>query len=851
VLLAWALLLFASVLFLTRGVSAQSPVDASALSRVLSVFDQHGSGDRDGRVELPDLNPDILALRLHEPRAEDRAVLWTALKELCAALAPAECPALPELVTPSNVRNILRALGRAHPHLVAGERLNGVGAIRSDSLRGIHDGADPPANRPWLWSHLVLNGLGVQLADRSQLGVAAGFPVDPDQVAQWFPGYFSLLGDELDDLFVGVAPLLSGAASADVSVRGRTSATLHEAITTPRRLHAEGFEGPGMLFLSQEPHTPDESLIESAVRHIRDRLARTNEPRSDSFLVVTFGANDLFSYRQVALSAPEVEVGQFEDDLRTLDASTSELVREGVRRVYVVPPPVDFVFAPHRVPAGARFTDGSPVPQGSAVLHHWWLAAHQGRRLPRKVVLSSSQVDALRDRHEAFRAAALKILGVDSNWLVVDTTPEFRAMIARAYSASGIVIDGVRGYGKVVYSGTPAVLSTDNVHPTPFGYLAWSEMVLEELRGAGVLLGSDEPLPPGSAPTTEEQLATVMHRVSLAVRASPSFFRPQRYPFDPERPEELRQIARFFEKLDPSTQAGFDEGVRRARFIWPFVPDYLLTRFAQRAGIPPSPTPIQHYELVGIITAVLDEPDARWTAERRRALRDLVLDFVADGELSTMRHARGARAAFGALGRVSDSSDIRRGHTPGPLSEPKTLSISAEAATLTGSRASDWPLLLRAGADFAAYRTPLGYLPLGLTDYTRVEVHLGLDAAWFVAGETPAPVTVEPTVRPLSFVAYADAVPGLALRLDLPAWQPLFAVGNGCAAFSHDCTALARFGMAFVAAWDPFRDVAFDAGSATGIAFHVAVRGFYTAEDRALPQAGALLELAGGLSVTF
>ena len=836
------------VLFLACRASAQSPPPAEVRT-ALTVFDQHGAGDGDGRVELPDLNPESLPAMFRDPASRDRTLLWTAFQTVCRDVAPIACPKAPGLATAGHVRAVLAALAALHPNLVSQEHFDQVGAVRTDSLRGIHDGADPPADRPWLWSHFMLNGLDVLPEERAQLGLENGFPTDPDQTARWFPGYFSLLAQESAHIAFGVASRVGGWPDAGVSVRGRTAATLHEAVRTPRELRDADYESPGMLFLRQEPDTPDESLVGSAVRHIRSQSA-ARPSREGPFLLVTFGANDLFSYRQIVVAAPEVCVEQFEADLRRLSASTAALRSEGTRRIFVVPPPIDFVFEKHVLPGDARLTDGKPVPKGSVALHHWWLAAHRGRSVPRKDVLSPAELAELRARHTRFRELAHQILGVENGWLVVDTTDEFRSLVTRLYDPPGVVVDRVPGYGELHYLRTPAVLSTDSVHPTPFGYLLWAELVLEEMRDAGVALRHDYPARLDVAHDLDDKVAAALRRVFDEVRRNPSFFRPTRYPLDPAHPTELDELRRSFEKLDPDEPEGFAEAAARARFIWPFVPDYLLARFVDRAGIVCCGSSL-HHEIVAKVLAALAEPSTGWPPKRRRALRDLVLDFVADGELSARRHARYARSSFGALGRVDDNADdrFRQGHTPGVLTGTRTFSLGAEAATGSGSRSDGWQAWMRAGLDFAPYRSPITYLPAIVVDYTRIESQLGLSATWAVSERSA--LALEPVVRPLSLAMYADALPGFAVELHLPGWQPLFAMGDHCTAFSRECTSLLRFGMALVASWAPWRDLAFDAGPSPSVAFHVALRGYYSGDDRALPEAGTLGEITAGVAAMF
>jgi hypothetical protein len=856
--IAVSLITFVAMWSLSETVRGEGPTIAppkESLARVLEVFDQNGSGDHDGRVEVSDLNPEALAQKLARragDRGQDWAELWGSFRALCAALNPdPTCAETPENVTGAQVRGLVSALRRKEPGLVMSERLaGGPGAVRTDSLRGIHDGADPEATHHWTWAYLLLNGLGVPRTERSQTGLDSGFPVDPERAAESFPGYLGLTSEQIGHLLFGVAPRTSGQGA--VSIRGRTAATLHEAVSTPRELLREGFRAPGMLFLAQEGAEPSESLVETGVHHLEKRLSG-HRASGGAFFLVTFGANDLFSYRQIVVAAPEVTEAAFEQDLKKLETSTAGLSKSGVRRIYVLPPPVDAVFEHHRLPRGSHYTDGTPIPEGSCTLHHWWLAAYEGRRLPRQVVLPPAQLPMLRARQDAFSRSVVRVLGVESNWLVVDTRDSFRALLERIYG-TGISVDDVPGYGTVTYAGSPAVVSSDSIHPTPFAYLLWSEMVLEELRDVGVQIEHDRDLVLDRSRTTTEKVDSVLRRASDQVRRAPSFFRPSRFPFDPERPDRVALLRRTLEALDPASDRGWAAAYSATSWIWPYVPDCLVAGLAKDLGVAVGTEGRLHHEVVGEVRRRFEMSDEKWTPSRREAYRELLRGFVESGALATARHARYGRALLAALSRQGDRLDdgFSEGHTPGLFGAKRTFSFAAELSSGFGSRLSAGAAWARAGVEFTPYRTPPAFTPVGFADFLRIESHAGLHGlAPLSVGARDPRAYAEAWLAPLGITSYADSAPNLAVTLQLPVWRPLVGFGGDCRVLSTACVALARFSASLAVSFWPWRDPAFDAGSTPAPEIYAATRGSMAFGGEQLPLGGSLWEAETGAAITW
>jgi len=835
--------------FVAQVARAEPGARPGALADALAVFDGEGAGDRDGRVEWPDLDPDTLAAHLSEGNTGRLRAAFTSVE---TALGGA-CSRGVAAVTGDEVRCALHALAGAAPGLVQVERLGDeVGAVRTDSLRGIHDGADPPASEPWLWAHLVLNGLGVAPNERLQTGFEQGFPVDPDEVASWSPSYFSVGGELVGHLLRTPGVVDRGPRDARVSIRGRTSATLHEAVSTPAELEAEGFRSPGMLFLRGERLNPSTSLVDTGVRHVVRRMDAASAPRGGFFLV-TFGANDLFSFRQILIGARQVEPCEFEADLRRLDQRTATLVGRGVRRIYVLPPPVDALFTGHVLPVGARFTDGSPVPAGSTALHQWWLAASDGRRLPRQDVLLPSELRALRERQDEFTRSAERVLGRASNWLVVDTRELFRLALARVAS-DGVLVDDVPGYGAVRYRGAPSVLSTDGVHPTRFGYLLWSEMVLEALRARGVALRHAPPLDPFMNRASGEALRAVLERAAGQIRRSPSFFRPSGFPFDPTHTEPLDSVLDDATVFEAGDLASCTAAYARTAFVWPFVPDAMLAEIAPEIDESLRGTRLLHHEVVGRLRGVLEASPAAWTRARRAAYGKLLRSFVEEGRLETTRHARLSRISLAAVGMPDDRLDrgFREGHTPGLFSGERVFRLGVEAVARADTRSRGASLWARAFVDDVPYRTPPSFLPLGLTDFMSLEGRVGVAATRPVStADHDAAIHLEGWYTPLAFTSYADSLPDLAITLELPSWRPAFGMGDGCAAFSRRCTVLSRFSEGLEVAFWPLRDPAFRAGGWPEPALYAAVRGTYAFTRRESREGGASLEGSAGFAVGF
>jgi lysophospholipase L1-like esterase len=819
----------------------------------LKVFDRRGSGDHDQRVEWPDLDPEALAARLargdteHEP---ERRALVGALRSLSDALG-VDCVGGEVPVSLAEVRCVVRAVAEKAPGAVGLERLGDqTGAVRTDSLRGVHDGADPPAREPWEWAYLLLNGLDVPTDARVQTGFEYGFPVDPDEVRGWFPSYLSFGREAVANLTTAPPFVDVGPANARVSIRGRTSATLHEAVSTPAELDAERFRSPGMLFLRGERLEPTLSLVGTGVRYVEQRMAAEHAPPGGFFLV-TYGANDLFSFRQVLIGAREVEPAEFEADLRKLDRRTSSLVARGVRRIYVLPPPVDALFERHVLPKSARFTDGTKIPEGSTTLHQWWLAAEANRRLPRQVVLLPAELSALRARQDAFSESAARILGSDGNWLVLDTRALFRAVFARV-AGDGISIDAVPGYGELGFQGSPSVLSTDGVHPSPFGYLLWAEMVLEGLRSHGVALRHAAPVAAWMERGLDEQSRAVVERAAEQVRRAPSFFRPALFPLDPTRPEPLEALLDDARACATEGPSSCRAAYARSSFIWPVVPEALLARVAPQIEPALARSTLLHHEIVGRLRRVLERPDA-WTAERRAAYAHLLVDFVEKGRSETVQHARLARVSLAAVGMPDDHLErgFRAGHTPGVFSGERVLTLAMEGVGRADARASPSVWWARALVDGVPYRTPPSFLALGVTDFMAIEGHAGLAATRPLSTSSDAALYVEGWLTPLAFSAYIDTLPNLAITVELPSWRPAFGFGERCQAFSARCTALGRFSDGLTLAFWPLRDPAFRAGPWPEPALYAAFRGTYSVKDAGSLLGGGSLEASAGISVGF
>ncbi|HVW28035.1 MAG TPA: hypothetical protein VHC69_21880 [Polyangiaceae bacterium] len=773
------------------------------LAQELAVFDGNGAGDRDGRVEWPDLNPDTIATRIASGDTEG-AALRGALVAVSAALG-ASCLREGSAISPDDVRCVLAAL--APTDAVAFEYLGSrVGAVRTDSLRGIHDGADPKVDENWTFADLVLSGLGVPHDARVQSGFEDGFPVDPDEVERWSPAYLGLTTALAGDMLRGDRFADAGSPNARVSIRGRTSATLHEAVSSPAEL--KDFRAPGMLFMRGERLDPSTSLVEDGVRFIQKQA----KGGRGGFFLSTYGANDLFSFHQIVIGAVSRTPADFEADLRSLDEETKPLTALGVRRIYLVPPPVDKVFEEHVLPAGARFTDGALVPKGSVTLQHWWLAARSGRRLPRQVVLSASDLAELHARQDAFAASAKTILGAKSNWLVIDTRDLFRHLFDLVY-AGELTVDRVAGYGTLRYGGETALLSTDGVHPTELGYLLWAEMVLEELQESGIVVKEGTPVEPWRARGMEEKTSAILERTRRHVRERPWFFRPHRFPADPRfapRIEALRADARVFDDCDPAAWAA---AYRDSSWIWPFVPYDMLTETVRRIDPSLAADASLHDVLVGRVRRIL-EATSSWTDERRAAYRDLLRDFVDDGESATVKHAQLARATLSALARPDDDTASEfRGRTPGLFGGRGDVTFAGEFVARTLNAEQRDVLWAGGFVDWVPLRTPLSYAPLGPLTFTTIGLFGAGVAATFpfspVPGEAKAYVEGALTLAPFTF--YADDAPNLAFGLDVLQWRPAFAFGEPCQAFESRCRSLGRFSQAAKLSWWWHRDPAFGA----------------------------------------
>jgi hypothetical protein len=168
------------------------------------------------------------------------------------------------------------------------------------------------------------------------------------------------------------------------------------------------------------------------------------------------------------------------------------------------------------------------------------------------------------------------------------------------------------------------------------------------------------------------------------------------------------------------------------------------------------------------------------------------------------------------------------------------------------TRAGAAPLWGRAFIDDVPYRTPPSFSPLGFTDFTVIEGHVGLAALRPISTTVEgAAVHVEAWYAPVALTAYIDALPDLALTVELPSWRPVFAFGDGCTAFSVRCSSLLRFSEGMELSFWPFRDPAFRAGPWPEPALYGAFRGTYAFRGGAPVLGGGSLEGSAGFSLGF
>ncbi|MBI2345947.1 MAG: hypothetical protein HYV03_03515 [Deltaproteobacteria bacterium] len=760
----------------------------------LSLFDQYGAGDRDLVPEWPDLNPQALSAKFRTiddgkavfrdgSEREGIARLWSGYQELCTILKGNDpqlmCAARPADVTEQQLADFRLAVA-ATSALAKEDVIGKTGLVIGDSLTAaLQFATQPAADTPPLLASQILYAIGVNPLTLGNVGLAGPYPFDGrrhEEVTcfEWLDYAKTLFVDQIRNVVFGGVWAPEGLyhnPGGLVTVAGVGGATTHDLLRDQEG--AERWDSPATALLNrmasllkpppcaEPPRSPErwrceKSYLRYALADLEGKLKHRGA--KGGFFAVALGSNDLMTFRHVVINAPERTPEAFQKDLIALDEGTRLLsTQHGVRRVYLMTPDVSLLF--HPLPAGTTYTDGRTIPPESRTLYHWVLAAKHGRSIPPQFVLEGKEFTDLRARYRAFQQVANVTLGVESNWLIIDNDKEFHSFV-NGLLGSGVSIDKVPGYGKLRYSGVEGGFSPDNEHPSNFGYLLWSELIVQALVNAGFAMIA--PLTP--AVSQSDLQAAVLERAKAAVRANPSLYRPSRLPYD-----DLVAARDRFEKVLDDEADTWRPLADAADRIWPSVSSETLVKIAEVLHLDPRRTgsdAVAHHVLVGDIRQTLE---GKSTEELRVLWREsvgpILLQWLEAAIQDANRKARFARVYFGALGPQGEESAeaiAATGVTPGffrsqVLFRPFFAQVSKGLDLPYSSTGLEieWP-------------ANIGFLPLGIFDLLGT----GLQGRLFVnLGQSAEAYLSLPLLN--NFHLYADSFPQFTLSAGL-GWAPRY-----------------------------------------------------------------------------
>ncbi|GEM_PF-5069711 len=593
-----------------------------------------------------------------------------------------------------------------HPIMVLGDSL--TAGMKSASVKAA---SDSPAMASY-----VLTQFGVQSPRIRNIGSNIGFekpfPFDADALIELRNDVMNTTLEMGWNLLVGAKPVYDGARNSRVIIMGVPGATTHDIIADLSQ--EEDWRSPGRVFMDplmglypEDPQNSkqDRSFLQFAIQEFKRRMQKGE--RGGSF-VVGLGSNNLMSFHQFMLAAPDHDPALYEADLIRLDQKTKELTERGTRRIYLFPPDVRNLLV--RIPEQAHFVyeDGSPIPIGSYVLFHWYVGAGEhGVSIPKKNVMSPEEYSEFGRRFQAMNTIAHRVLEQQSNWLIIDNDrkqsewkssdpylPGVFSYLMQKANLEGIRFDNVPGYGTVTYQGREEMLSNDNIHPSDFAYLFWSDLLAQSFVNHGI-----------SSPhyTVYEDLEDArpelllrvyqdMHRrVGEELRKNPSAWRPKRMQYERLKTwrENLQSLAHEFEngKIKPSEVGEKNYALLNGK--WPYFNRETLVEMLQVTEISPShphdiSPRLKEHQLVELIKDQITGLSAEQKASVLFRLFQITDDFSEKMEKGYWDQTRLMTTFFDGMGpRGSERvRDHHEGKTPGVFAP---LLVQAEAAAFVAS----------------------------------------------------------------------------------------------------------------------------------------------------------------------
>ncbi len=588
-----------------------------------------------------------------------------------------------------------------------------IGAVMGDSLSTSMQFATQstpatPETPPYLLPQLVLQSIGFSANELSILTLDKDFPfsgyklLEPDgsfvratlsQVSNIFLSNFGAV-ESLDCALENPGYEKPVAAKKrfclepkdpKVYMAAIPAATLRDILND---LEKPGdWKSPAQIFLNlHRPRLLKETQKAEEKNLLGYVLTKTAEMRQKQkskggFLTVALGSNDLLTFRQIVVSAAEINAGEYERDLEILDQQTQSLVKDGVRRIFFIPPNVADAF--EELPSDAKYTDGEKIPPGSAALYHWVVAAREDQRLPRHVVLSAQKLQSLKDEYINYREAIEKILVERSNWLVMDNRWDLPG-IFKKIGVEGITVHDIPGYGDIFYAGREVILSPDNEHPSNFGYLVWSELINQAARNHNIQQ-TNKVQPLSYLPVEETQAAVlesiedVRQRVEKRIQANPSVYRPRRLPYD-----EIKTLDLFFEKL--KTERDQKRILASLQKFWPFLSHTALDQMLALLG--KTPESAAHHVKAGLIKNRLESIPPSDFEKSWPDLAEIFCDWAKNTKKNWFDQIHFAQAYFSAVGAREEygAHNFKQGNVPGILDTRRLFQTAAAGYHLDANK---------------------------------------------------------------------------------------------------------------------------------------------------------------------
>lgn len=464
-----------------------------------------------------------------------------------------------------------------HPTIVLGDSL--TAGMQFAAVRAAKD-------LPAMAQHVLL-GVGVRGDRISNIGFKEPYPMNTQALLEGGQSLTTTVLQMGRKFAFGAEPYhynerREGKLS-QVVIAGVPGATTHDIVADLSK--EPQWQSPGRAFVEQllklyPGSSQDGSFLQRIVHEFQ---IRTTDSQKGGAFVVGLGANNLFGFHDIVLDVPDHDPTQYEDDLKALDRKTKLLSENGARKVYLFPPDVRSLLIPISEGSHFFYEDNTPVPVGSYTLFHWYISAKEhGLRIPRKNIVTADEYVQLGRRFQEMNEAAHRVLGQQSNWLIIDNdrkqgtwkpSDSFRpgvfSYLTEKLRTEGISFD-LPGYGKVNYQGHEELLSPDNIHPSNFTYLFWSDLLVQSFANHHTFVDPQgdyttrEDLEDANPKLLGDVYEDIKKHIEYVLHKDPSAYRPSRMTYDKLKAwrTELAQLASK-KDIDTLTRGELDTVIQR------------------------------------------------------------------------------------------------------------------------------------------------------------------------------------------------------------------------------------------------------------------------------------------------